>query len=488
MNAVLLESKRKPERVEVLRKPITPKSRPAWVRKAAIAVLAVAALTAAAIGGWRWFSAPAAAAYNTVPVRRADIAKTITATGHVQAVTTVQVGSQVSGVISELHADFNNRVKKGQVIARLDPSQFQAQLTQARANLTSALAVVQSAQNGVAGADAAVASARHNVDRAESVVADARRVYERNVTLQKEGVLSIRDLEASQAAVTQAEAQKQQAAAQLDQAKAQALAARSQLEQAKAQSKQSQASVEVAEVNLDRTVIRAPIDGVVVARNVDVGQTVAASLQAPTLFLIANDLTRMQVLADIDEADVGQLVADTEVAFTVDAFPRDTFHGRVSQVRLASQTVQNVVTYTAVIDVANPDLKLKPGMTANITATVDKRVNALAVPNAAFRFRPPESVQAESPAPATQRPAGSKKGASSGGQRVGGTVWIETEGQLRPVRVRQGITDGVLTEIAGGQLKEGDPVAVPVQQAGQRAGAATRSPFGGVGGMRGGPR
>ena len=200
----------------------------------------------------------------------------------------------------------------------------------------------------------------------------------------------------------------------MESGKSQAQSARSQVNQAKAQAQQAAAAVQLASVNLEHTIIRAPIDGVVVARNVDVGQTVAASLQAPTLFLIANDLSRMQVLADIDEADIGQLGPDSRVTFTVDAYPADTFHGRIAQIRLAPQTVQNVVTYTAVIQVDNPDLKLKPGMTANVTAIVAEKAEVLTVPNAALRFRPADAE--------TQRP------------KTGGpTVWKIDGEQLTPV-------------------------------------------------------
>jgi HlyD family secretion protein len=213
-------------------------------------------------------------------------------------------------------------------------------------------------------------------------------------------------------------------------------------------------------------VIKAPIDGVVVARSVDVGQTVAASLQAPVIFLIANDLTRMQVLANIDEADVGQLGPDAKVTFTVDAYPSDVFQGRISQVRLAPQTVQNVVTYTAVIDVANPDLKLKPGMTANVTVVVAEKKNVLAVPAAALRFRP-----ATAPAPRTAR---------------GPVVWKVDGENLTPVTVQTGISDGVRTELVSGELHEGDTVAVATAANGSKqAPAQARSPFA-MGGGRGG--
>ena len=392
-------------------------SRPAGKRKFILFGVVVLAAAAAAIAGWRILAKPAAPAYTAAEVRRGDLTKTISATGKLQAVTTVQVGSQISGIISELHADFNTQVRKGQVIARLDPSQLEAQLTQAQANLQGARARVQNAQMTVLSADASVEAAQANADRTDAVVQDAQRNYNLTEKMIAAGVTARRDLETAQATLAQAHAQKQQAVAQVNQAKAQAQSARSQLEQARAEQRQAQAAVEVASVNLERTFIRAPIDGVVIARNVDVGQTVAASLQAPTLFLIANDLTRMQVLADIDEADVGQLRPDSRVTFTVDAFPRDTFTGRISQIRMAPQTVQNVVTYTAVIEVSNPDLKLRPGMTATVTAVVDERKDVLIVPNSALRFRPESGSGASAGEPAN-RPA-----PPTGGARRGSTIW-----------------------------------------------------------------
>jgi HlyD family secretion protein len=413
---------------------------------------------------------PQAAQFGTVQVKRQTISKTINATGTLQAVTTVQVGTQVSGTIAELYADFNSQVKKDQVIARLDPSQLQAQLEQANATWLGTQASVQAAQNNVLAADASVQAAQANVDRADAAMQDAQTSATRTQKLVEAGAAPAMDLPTAQSALAQANAQKQQAVAQLNQAKAQAQATRSQVNQAQAQSAQAKAAVDVAKVNLDHTIIKAPIDGVVVSRNVDVGQTVAASLQAPTVFLIANDLTRMQVLANIDEADVGQLTQNSKVSFTVDAYPADVFRGRVSQVRLAPQTVQNVVTYTAVIDVANPDLKLKPGMTANVTVVAAESDNVLVAPNSALRFRPDTQAVPAKPS-------------------RGPMVWKVEAGKLTPVTVQTGITDGVRTEIAAGDLKEGDAVAVALPTSGgaKAASAPAKSPFAAsAGGGRGG--
>src|SRR5262249_43964092 len=271
------------------------------------------------IGAWRTLGASKAPDYQAVKVRRQTITKSISATGTLQAVTTVQVGTQVSGTISELYADYNSRVKKDQIIARLDPSQFQAQLAQANATWQSAMATAQAANNNVIAADAGVQSADANVDRMDAALKDAQKSLDRTRQLVDAKVAAAMELQTAESTVDQAAAQKQQSIAQVNQAKAQAQAARSQVAQAQAQAAQSKAAVDLASVNLDHTIIKAPIDGVVVARSVDVGQTVAASLQAPVIFLIANDLTRMQVLANIDEADVGQLGPDSKVSFTVDA-------------------------------------------------------------------------------------------------------------------------------------------------------------------------
>jgi HlyD family secretion protein len=460
--------------------PPLPQRRTDTRRRRWLVPLAILALIAATAAVWRLTAKPAAPAWSNAQVERARIATTISATGRLQALTTVQVGTQVSGTISELYVDFNSRVSKGQVIARLDPSQLQAQLTQATANLAGAQAGVQTAQAAQLSAGAGVAAAEANVERMDAVVADAKRTLDRTRQLVEAGAAPRQQLDSAEAAMNQTSAQRQQAVAQLNQSRAQAQSAASQLNAARAQAAQAAASVQLASVNVEKTVIRAPIDGVIVARNVDVGQTVAASLQAPTLFLIANDLTRMQVLADIDEADVGQLQEGARVSFTVDAYPRDTFEGRISQVRLSPQTVQNVVTYTAVIDVANPDLKLKPGMTANVTATIQERENALAVPNGALRFQP-------------QGEAASNGGGAQAGQntrrRGAPVVWrVRGDKKLEPVSIRTGISDGAKTEVVSGELREGDIVAVPAQQAaGSRPAAGARSggfPMGGGGRVR----
>src|SRR5216684_8385168 len=298
--------------------------------------------------------------YFTSKVDRGDIGEVVEATGTINAVTTVQVGSQVSGTISRLNADFNSRVKKGQVVAQIDPSLFQGALLQAKADLANAKA------NQVA--------SQANLEKALATAVQTKADYERTSGLAKEGVMSQQQLDLAKA--------------NADSADAAVSAAKATITQAIAQAQQKQAAVTVAQTNLDYTTIHAPIDGTVIARNVDVGQTVAASLQAPTLFTIAQDLTKMQVYASTDESDVGMIRTGQIVSFKVDAFPKDTFTGRVSQIRMNATTVQNVVTYNTVIDFDNPETKLFPGMTAYITIPVATAKNVLRVPNGALRYKP----------------------------------------------------------------------------------------------------
>src|SRR5262245_16626783 len=300
----------------------------------------------------------------TSPISRGDIIDTVGATGTLQAVTTVQVGSQVSGNISWLGADFNSIVKKGQVMARLDPSLFEAQLEQSKANLAQTRANLAKAQS--------------DLERMKVQLTDAQQKYTRAKELAEKALLPQSDLDSAKIAV--------------DSAQASLAAQQATVNQATASVSMAQASVNQNQVNLDHTIITAPIDGIVTQRSVDVGQTVAASMQAPTLFMLAADLTKMQVNANIDEADVGRIRPGQHVTFRVDAYPTDTFEGTVSQIRLQPVVVQNVTTYGTVIDVPNNQLKLKPGMTANVKVEISKRTDVLRVPNAALRFRPTNDV------------------------------------------------------------------------------------------------
>ncbi len=328
---------------------------------------------------------------NTSPITRGDIVDTVGASGTLQAVTTVQVGSQVSGNISFLGADFNSIVKKGQVIARLDPSLFEAQLQQARANLQQTRANLTKSES--------------DLNRSKVMLTDAQQKYARAKELAAKSLLPQSDLDAAKIAV--------------DSAQATLSSAEATVSQSQAAVNQSQASLNQNQVNLDHTVIEAPIDGIIIQRSVDVGQTVAASMQAPTLFVIAADLTKMQVNANIDEADVGRIRPGQHVTFKVDAYPTDTFEGTVSQIRLQPVVVQNVTTYGTVIDVPNAQLKLKPGMTANVKVEIAKKGDTLRVPNTALRFRPSADVFAALNQAAPPETIGSGRGGRGNGVRGG---------------------------------------------------------------------
>jgi HlyD family secretion protein len=372
--------------------------------KKQLIITAIGVVLVGGAGGYfLWGRNASSEEFITAKVERGSIRNTVSATGTLQAVTTVLVGSQVSGKITELYADFNTVVKKGQIVAQLDPDVYQAQLASQRANLEQARASLADAEARVLAAEATIESQKAGVSSAAANLAalkaqrdDAESLVRRQESLAKAGVIPDRDLEATRTSYSAAEARYKQAAAQLDQAKvSERMSASSGLAQAKAQVKQAKAqiqqieeSVKTAEVNLSYTTITSPIDGIVVARSVDKGQTVAASLQAPTLFTIANDLTQMQVIANIDQADIGVINQTNRVGFTVDAFPGQNFSGTINQIRLSPQNVQNVITYNVVIDVQNPELKLKPGMTANLTITIAERQDTLKLPNAALRFRP----------------------------------------------------------------------------------------------------
>ncbi|MBM4278668.1 MAG: efflux RND transporter periplasmic adaptor subunit [Deltaproteobacteria bacterium] len=320
--------------------------------------------------------------YRTLKVDRGEISVVVTATGTINPVVTVLVGSQISGTIKDLQADFNSRVREGQVIAQIDPAIFEAQVEQGRAN-------VLNAQANLLNAQANLKNAQANLNKAEISVIDTKRTLDRNKELIEKKVIA-------QAAFDTAQTNYDSAIAQREVAKAQFESARAQLESSKAQIEQAKAGLKVSETNLRYTTIRSPVNGIVISRNVDVGQTVAASLQAPTLFTIAKDLTQMQVDTNVSEADIGRIGIDQEATFTVDAYPDRTFRGKVSEIRNAPTTVQNVVTYNVVIQVDNSDLKLKPGMTANVSVMIEHRESVLRIPNSALRFRP-ESARAEGP-------------------------------------------------------------------------------------------
>jgi HlyD family secretion protein len=365
-------------------------------------------LGASATAGYIYYNGRQVPAnYLTARVERGRITTTVNATGTLNAVITVQVGSQVSGTIQKLFVDYNSPVKEGQIIAQIDPASFEARVSQARANVASAGAAVQVARANVDNSKATIETARANiesakanVERAKVGLTDARRTLERNKQLIRQALIAQSELDVAQTAydsavsqLRQAESQQDAAVGQLKSTTAQARLAEAQYAAALAQVEQAKAALQAAELDLQHTTIRAPVNGIVVSRNVDVGQTVAASLQAPTLFLIAQDLTQMQVDTNVSEADIGRITVGQSATFTVDAFPNTPFTGKVVQVRNAPITVQNVVTYDAVVQVANPEMKLKPGMTANVSFLIAERPRALKVPNAALRFQPDGTVQ-----------------------------------------------------------------------------------------------
>lgn len=419
-------------------------------------ILMVVLVASGAFGAFRWQKTHGAPeiAWKTAPVEKRSIAAKVTASGTLQATVTVQVGAQVSGRIQKLNADFNTTVKKGQLIAKLDPQLFQAAVEQSNANHLSAKA-------GVA--------------KAEAQQRDAELVLVRTKALSEQSLASAADLQTAETNVSVAKAA---------------------TEAAKASLAQSAASLHQAQVNLSYTDIFSPIDGTVISRSVDVGQTVAASLQAPVLFTIAEDLRKMQVHTSVAEGDVGRLQPGMDATFTVDAFPGQTFKGKVGQIRNAAQTVQNVVTYDAVIDVDNGDLKLRPGMTATATIAYAERDDVLAVSNAALRFRPPPEVASAIAGDAGGAPSGTHSGAwaaasgssghrnrppgtpAAGGEGGRRTVYVLRGGGPEAASVSTGLSDGTVTEVMHG-LEPGDQVVVDVSVSGKPASAS--------GGASGGP-
>lgn len=362
-----------------------------------IAILAVAG---AAVGYALSREGDESISYRFAQVERGDIVSAISTSGTTGAVVTVEVGTQVSGQISELRADFNTTVKQGQLIGRLDPQTFEARVRQAEAELAIANAGVTMQHAAQARAEADLAGARANLLSARSRNDDAQRELKRKEELLDRGVASTRDVERARTEAEAAAAQAASVEAAVAAAQAQRAVASAQIQNADAQVQQREASVEQALIDLERTFIRSPIDGVVIDRAVSVGQTVAASLNAPVLFTIAQDLREMQVETAVDEADIGRVREGLQVIFTVDAYPGRSFEGRVEQVRRKPESVQNVVTYTVIVSAANPRADLLPGMTANVQVVLNRRDGVLRVPNAALRFQPPESATSNGPAAA----------------------------------------------------------------------------------------
>jgi HlyD family secretion protein len=394
--------------------------------KRVVSLVVVAILVGGAV--WGYFYAQSRGSvprFRLAKVERGPLTAAVSATGNLNAVITVQVGSQVSGQIKELMVDFNSIVKKNQVIARIDPDIFQAKVNQAKADVDSARATVlnqeaqvERARADVENARAAFAESKAQTAKAQVAVVDTKRDFDRKTELFARKLIARSDLDSSQAghdsAIAQVEAAKahdQALESAIQSVTAQLRVAQAMLVSAKAQVEQKNAALRQAQVDLDHTTILAPVNGVVVSRQVDVGQTVAASLQAPILFTIAQDLTKMQVETSVDEADIGRLKLEDRATFTVDAFPGETFNGIVTQIRKAPQVVQNVVTYTVIVGVDNPSGRLMPGMTANVKLVVAQKPNVLKVPNAALRFRP---AGVDAPAP-TGSGAGGQAGGGAGG-------------------------------------------------------------------------
>lgn len=487
--------------------------RPRWYRSKFLWLFLI---TTAGIGGFGAFKLFTVKAEKTTylfgRVERGDIVMQVAATGTLSAVTTVQVGTQVSGTIAELFADFNSEMKKGQLLAKLDPSILAAQVEQQEANVRTAEATL----NDTA---ASIASNRANLEKSKVDVLDKQRKLKRFQELYDSKLVPRDDLETAEAALEASQATLKATEAQLASTEARFKADQSRLNQ-------SRASLRLAKVNLEHTIITSPIDGTIISRNVDVGQTVAASFSSPTLFTIAADLTKMQVNTNIDEADVGRIKPGMDASFSVDAYPGEVFQGSISQVRLATTTIQNVVTYNAIIDVPNPLLKLKPGMTTNVKILIESAEEVLKIPNSALRFRPnlSETEMADAfkqageekfwnfykamglnrgggTGTAAGRPAGGFTGASGGarrdfsnlmnrsrrGQRV--AVWLPGGDKgLRPLIVKLGLTDGVSTEVQEGKLTEGDQIITGTEvDASRPTTTSTRPPgFGGpgIGGFR----
>jgi len=403
------------------------------LKKLVFTAIVLLLLGGAGFAYWRFGSTPKESPFLTVPASKGNIRQVVSSTGTLQAVTTVIVGSQVSGTIAKLSADFNTRVTHGQVVAVLDQAKFKAKVEESRAN---------------------VLSAQANLAKTKVALEDAERTLKRTQELKGRELVAQSELDAAQTTYD---------------------AARSQVNVVQAQVNQAQASMNQASIDLDYTVIRSPVDGIVISRSVDVGQTVAASLSAPTLFTIANDLTQMEVHTNVDEADVGNIRERQDVSFTVDAHPTRRFRGKVHQVRNAPQIIQNVVTYDAVVRINNKELLLKPGMTANVQFLVSEKEDVLTIPNIALRFKPPEEknesqeLLRQEQSRTAPRVAARRTSRTGGGGGAGGgaaarvrqvRIYLLKDGKAQPLEVQVGITDGSKSEIVAGTLNENDPIII----------------------------
>ena len=386
-----------------------------------ILIILTGVLVIAGIAGYFLYKRTPEVSYKTAKIERSTIISSVAATGNLSAVTTVQVGTQVSGTIQKLYVDYNSRVKKGQAIAEIDPSLFNASVEQSRGNFLSAEA---------------------NLQKAKVTLADAERTYNRSRKLLTDGIISQGDADVSETTWQSAKAG---------------------LKAAEGSLAQTRGSLMQAKTNLRYSIIRSPVDGVIISRSIDVGQTVAASFQTPTLFTIAQDLTKMQIEVSVDEADISRIKLDQSASFTVDSYPEQSFKGKVVQIRNAPIITQNVVTYVTVVNVDNTDLKLKPGMTANVSIEVARKDDVLKLPPAALRFKPKskgdgpkEKRQAGASSPGPGREAGSKPGGRKG--PGGQQVFILKENKPIAVPVKTGIANNSSIELVESTLKEGDEV------------------------------
>lgn len=420
-------------------------------------LLAVPILAAAGVlYAWQpWKTSEAGPQYRLAKLERGPLSAAVSASGTLSALVTVQVGSQISGQIKEIRVDFNSEVRKDQIIARLDPETFDSRVAQAEADLKAAESAAEVARGNLAVRQAEVGKARIALD-------DANRNLERKRALVKQNFISAAELDTAQAAVDTAREQ-------LNLAQADLAVAQAQVGSARAQVAQRQAGLKQARLDLDRTIIRSPVDGVVISRNVDVGQTVAASFQAPVLFTIARDLRQMEVNVAVDEADVGRVRAGQKLRFTVDAFPGERFTGQVTQIRKAPVTNNNVVTYSVMARVDNPELKLLPGMTASARILTEERQDVLKLPNEALRFRP---VQADG-TPVKLEVRGREEGPG-----IPGRIWRLKEGKPEPINVRLGVSDGKATEMLKGELQAGQEIILGVEESSLKKTTKSSRPFG----------
>jgi HlyD family secretion protein len=440
------------------------------------------------------FSTNPGVKYRMSRVERGDITAYVSATGTLNPVIMVQVGTQVSGTVEKLFADFNSTVVPGQHLAQLDQASFRAKVVQAEANLDTARAEVKNALANVHNMRASIETARADMvsraaqlEKARVAIVDTKRILERQRALFERSLLPRSEVETAQTthdtAVAQynaSQADRESTEAKLRAARAQLVAAEAQVEKARAQVHQAQAALDQARVDLDRTLIRSPVTGTVISRSVDVGQTVAASLQAPTLFTIAQDLTKMQVDTNVSEADIGQVSVGQQATFTVDAYPGQVMRGIVREIRSAPIIVQNVVNYNAVIAVDNPELKLRPGMTATVSILVSQREQVLKIPKTALRFQPQLTPkEREQFVTAFQQQAMHAPGSTGAAPRRAWQntpkVWTLTpEGTLSPVAVRLGINDDQFSELQDGDLQEGQELIIGLHEKDGQGASVTR--------------